>query len=139
MPSEADALVAEGGEANLRRALELEPGRVDAAVPYARLRAAAGDREGALEALGNVAGSFAAEGLATQLRLADDPELAPAFEALDSGDTEKGLDLLIEAIAAGDAERKDELRKVVVGVLDELGSAHPLAREARRKLASALY
>ena len=92
-----------------------------------------------MEALSKVAGSFAAEGLATQLRLADDPELAPAFEALDSGNTEQGLDLLIAAIAAGDAERKDELRKVVVGVLDELGSAHPLAREARRKLASALY
>ncbi len=30
VPSEADALVAEGGEANLRRALELEPGRADA-------------------------------------------------------------------------------------------------------------
>ena len=33
VPSEADALVAEGGESNLRRALELEPGRADAAVP----------------------------------------------------------------------------------------------------------
>jgi len=139
VPSEADALVAEGGEPNLKRALEIEPGRADAAMPYARLRAAAGDREGALEALSNVAGSFAAEGLATQIGLADDPELTPAFEALDSGRTEQGLDLLIAAIAKGDAERKDELRKVVVGVLDELGSAHPLAREARRKLASALY
>jgi putative thioredoxin len=139
VPSEADALVAEGGESNLKRALELEPGRADAAVPYARMRAAAGDREGALEALRNVAGSFAAEGLATQLQLADDPELMPAFEALDSGQTEQGLDLLIDVIAGADAERKDELRKIVVGVLDELGSAHPLAREARRKLASALY
>ena len=139
VPSEADALVAEGGESNLKRALELEPGRADAAVPYARMRAAAGDREGALEALSNVTGSFAAEGLATQLGLAEDPELAPAFAALDAGETEQGLNLLIEAIAAGDQDRKDELRKVVVGVLDELGSADPLAREARRKLASALY
>ena len=31
------------------------------------------------------------------------------------------------------------IRKVVVGVLDELGVEHPLARDARRKLASALY
>ena len=139
VPSEAEALVAEGGESNLRRALELEPGRADAAVPYARMLAAAGDREGAIAVLGKVAGSFAAEGLATQLQLSDDPELAPAFAALDAGETEQGLDLLIEAIAAGDADRKDELRKIVVGVLDELGSAHPLAREARRKLASALY
>ena len=56
---------------------------------------------------------------------ADDPELAAAFAALDAGETEAGLDALIEAIAAGDDERKDELRKVVVGVLDELGPAAP--------------
>ena len=34
---------------------------------------------------------------------------------------------------------KDDIRKVVVGVLDELGVEHPLAREARRRLAAALY
>jgi putative thioredoxin len=139
VPSVADALVAEGGEANLRQALELEPGRADAAIPLARILGAAGDREAALELLDNVPGSFVAEGLATRLRLSDDPALAAAFAALEAGDTEAGLDALIEAIAAGDPERKDELRKVVVGVLDELGSAHPLARDARRKLASALY
>jgi putative thioredoxin len=139
VPSEADALVAEGGEPNLRRALELEPGRADAAIGLARILASAGDREAALELLANVPSSFVAEGLAVRIQLADDPELAPAFAALDAGETEAGLDALIAAIAAGDAERKDELRKVVVGVLDELGPAHPLAREARRKLASALY
>jgi putative thioredoxin len=139
VPSEAEALVAEGGESNLRRALELEPGRADAAIGLARILIAAGDREEALELLANVPSSFVAEGLAVRIRLADDPELAPAFAALDAGETEAGLDALIAAIAAGDAERKDELRKVVVGVLDELGPAHPLAREARRKLASALY
>jgi putative thioredoxin len=139
VPSEADALVAEGGEANLRRALDLEPGRPDAAIPLARMLAAAGDREGALELLGTVPSSFVADGLAVRIELADDPELAPAFAALDAGDTEAGLDALIAAMPAADAERKDELRRVVVGVLDELGPAHPLARETRRRLASALY
>ena len=85
VPSEADALVASGTEADLRRALELEPGRADASLALARLLAASGDREGALELLGNVAGSFAADGLAARLRLADDVELAPAFAALDEG------------------------------------------------------
>ena len=34
---------------------------------------------------------------------------------------------------------KDDLRQVVVAVLDELGVEHPLARDARRRLAAALY
>ena len=37
LPSEADLLVADGGEQALRRALELEPGRPDAAVRLARM------------------------------------------------------------------------------------------------------
>jgi putative thioredoxin len=139
VPSEADMLVASGSESDLRRALELEPGRADAAVPLARLVAAGGDREAAGALLANVAGSFAADGLAARLRLGDDPELRPAFEALDRGDTEQALDALIEAIASSDGERKEDLRRVVVGILDELGVSHPLARESRRKLASALY
>ena len=90
------------------------------------------------ELLDNVP-AFAAEGLAARLRLEDDPELAAAFAALDAGETEGGLDGLIAAIAADDGDRKDDLRRAVVGVLDELGVEHPLARESRRKLATALY
>jgi putative thioredoxin len=134
LPSEADGLVAAGGEANLRRALELEPGRADAKVALARLV----DREEALELLSNATG-FAAEGLAARLRLEDDPDLAEAFAQIDRGDVETGLDTLIAAIAASDGDRKEDLRRAVVGVLDELGVEHPVARESRRKLASALY
>jgi putative thioredoxin len=134
VPSEADALVAEGGEANLRRALELEPTRVDAKVALARLV----PREEALELLANAAG-FAAEGLAARLRLEEDPNLAEAFAAIDRGDVEAGLDTLIGAIPASQGEQREDLRRAVVGVLDELGVEHPVAREARRKLANALY
>ena len=140
VPSEADALVAAGGEADLRRALDLEPGRADAAVPLARMLHARGETDAALEQLGSVAGSFAADGLAARIRLGDDPDIAAAFEALDRGDTETGLDGLIAAIASTeDSDRRDDLRRAVVGVLDELGVEHPLARESRRKLAAALY
>jgi putative thioredoxin len=138
-PSPAEGLIEAGGEENLRRALELEPGRGDATVALAKLLAARGEREEALEVLGNVAGSFAAEGLAARLRLDGDPVLAEAFAALDAGEVERALELLIEAIAASDPERREDLRKVVVGVLDELGVEHPLARDSRRRLASALY
>jgi putative thioredoxin len=140
LPSEADDLITAGDEAALQRALELEPGRADAAVPLARLLADRGERDEALTVLSNVAGSFAADGLAARLRLeGDDPAIAEAFAALDAGDTERGLDGLIAAVAAAEDGRREDLRKVVVGVLDELGVEHPLARESRRKLAAALY
>ncbi len=140
LPSEADALVAAGGEADLRRALELEPSRADAGVALARILVDRGEREDALAVLGEFPGNFGAEGLAARLRLEDDPALAEAFAALDAGEQQRGLDALIAAIAATtDADRRDELRRAVVGVLDELGAEHPLARESRRKLASALY
>jgi putative thioredoxin len=139
VPSQADALVAAGDEQSLREALALEPGRADAAVALARLLHERGEDEEALELLSNVTGSFAADGLAARIRLGQDPELADAFAALDTGDTERGLDELIGAIATTDGDRREDLRRAVVGILDDLGVEHPVARESRRKLASALY
>jgi putative thioredoxin len=138
LPSEADALVSSGDEQSLRDALALEPGRADAAVALARILHARDEDDEALEILGNVAGSFAADGLAARIRLEQDPELGAAFAALDAGDTERGLDGLIGAIR-DDGDRREDLRRAVVGVLDDLGVEHPVARESRRKLASALY
>ncbi|HYI19015.1 MAG TPA: tetratricopeptide repeat protein [Solirubrobacteraceae bacterium] len=140
VPSEADALVEAGGEADLRRALELEPGRADAGLALARLLGERGERDDALAILSEFPGSFAAEGYAARLRLEDDAELRDAFAALDAGEQQRGLDALIAAIAAtDDATRREDLRRAVVGVLDELGVEHPVARESRRKLAGALY
>jgi putative thioredoxin len=140
VPSEADALVAAGDEASLRRAIELEPARADARVRLAILQRKAGDVDGALETLANAEGDFTADGLAARLRLERDdvPGTADAFAALDGGDPQKAVDLLIEAIAGADGA-KDDLRKVVVGVLDAFGVDHPFARDARRRLAGALY
>ena len=140
VPSEAEELVRSGGEAELRRALELEPGRADAAVALARILAGRGEREEALGLLAGVHGSFAADGLAARLRLESDPELRGAFAAVDDGAFQEGLDRLIGAIpSTEDSERRDDLRRSVVGVLDELGVEHPVSRESRRKLAAALY
>ena len=140
LPSEADHLVAAGDEASLRRALELEPGRADAALALARLLIAGGDTPAALEVLENVPGSFQAEALAARIRLeeARDLELDDALRAIDAGERERAVDLLLDAIpTAGD--RKDDLRRLIVGILDELGVEHPAAREGRRRLAAALY
>jgi putative thioredoxin len=140
LPSETDTLVAKGDEASLRRAVELEPTRADAAVPLARLLHARGELDAALEVLGRVPGSFAADGLTARIKLESDaqPDLADAFAALDAGDYERGLDLLLTFLPSADGAR-DDVRRVVVGVLDELGVEHPLARESRRRLAAALY
>ncbi len=140
VPSEADELVEAGDEASLRKALELEPTRADAAVPLARALHGRGDLDAALEVLGRVPGSFAADGLAARIRLerTGTPDLSTAFAALDAGENERGLDLLIAALPGADGAR-DDVRRVVVGVLDELGVEHELARVTRRKLASALY
>jgi putative thioredoxin len=141
LPSEADALVAEGDEESLRRAVELEPSRADAAVPLARLLRDRGDADGALALLREVPGSFAADGLAARIELEQagaDEDVQSAFAALDAGDPERALDLLIGHLPAADGAR-DEIRRVVIGILDELGVENPLARESRRRLASALY
>jgi putative thioredoxin len=139
VPSEAELLAAGGDETSLRKALELEPGRIDAALPLARLLFARGDSDEATAALADVPDDFQADALRERIALADDPDLQDAFTALDAAETERGLDLLIAAIPAADADRRDALRKIVVGVLDELGVESPIAREYRSQLARALY
>jgi len=138
--SEAELLAQKGDEASLRAALLLDPGRADAAIKLARILHGRGLTDEALEVLGKVHGSFAADGLAARLRLeqAREADLSPAFVALDSGDNERALDLLIAAIASRRGGR-DDIRRVVVGVLDELGLEDPLATRSRTRLASALY
>jgi putative thioredoxin len=141
VPSEADELVELGDEASLRRAVELEPSRADAAVPLAQLLHARGDSDGALALLKEVPGSFAADGLRSRIALeqAGTPaELQEAFAALDEGDQERALDLLIGFLPNSDGAR-DDVRRIVVGILDQLGVESPLARESRRRLAAALY
>ena len=140
VPSEADALVAAGDEASLRRALELEPHRADAAVPLAQVLYERGEREEAARLLENHPGHFRAEGLLARIRLEEQDalDLGEAFGALDAGDRERALDLLIGAIPSSNGF-KDDVRRVVVAILDELGVDDPLARDARRRLAAALY
>jgi putative thioredoxin len=141
LPSEADELVGRGDEESLRRAVELEPARADAAVPLARILLARGDDDGALALVRDVPGSFAADGIASRIALArreGAPDLSDAFTALDDSDYESALDILIGALPSSDGAR-DDIRRVVVGILDELGVESPLARDSRRRLASALY
>lgn len=143
VPSEADGLVEKGDEESLRRALELEPTRADAAVPLAKILLSQGNADEAAQVLARVLGSFAADGLAARIELqnSEDPvhaDLNHAFTALDQGDQERGLELLLDALPSSDGA-KDQIRRVVVGILEELGPDSQLARDSRRRLASALY
>jgi len=138
VPSEAELLVASGKESDLRQALQLEPGRPDAAAGLARILIARGEDHEALEILAPVNCSFQADGLAARVRLQKDDQLAGAFAALDRGELERALEQLLAALPSADGDRED-IRRVIVGELDGFGPDDPLARDTRRRLAAILY
>jgi len=109
LPSEADRLAALGDEESVRKALELQPNHPAARAALIRIESAG------------------------------DPVLAPALEALDQGETERALELLLGLLQGAGADLRDRIRQVMVGVFTELGQDHPLAAKYRRRLASALY
>jgi putative thioredoxin len=141
VPSEADELAVQGDEESLRRAVELEPTHPEAVVALARLLHGRGESDAALELTGRLGGSFAASALAARIELErrGEPDLAAAFAALDAGDRERAIDELLAALAAEHDGAREPIREVIVGILDELGVDDPLARDARRRLAAALY
>ena len=143
VPSETQLLLEAGDEQSLRAILEKEPANVDANFALAQIHYRNGDLDGALDRLRNVSGTFRADGLAARIELEreDRSRVREAFEKLDEGDLQEGLDLLLDELADDDLDEEDRerIRKAVVAVLDELGVDHPLARESRRRLAAALY
>jgi putative thioredoxin len=138
VPSEAERLAAAGDEASLRRAVELEPARADAAVPLARILIARAELDAALSVLEPVAGGFEADGLRARIALQQAGELSDALAALDAGDSETAFELLLAALPDGNGYRED-VRRVLVGELARIGADDPLARATRRQLAAALF
>ena len=139
VPSEADELAASGEEADLRRALELDPSHPTARLELGKQLLKRGDTDEAVELLEGARGDFVAEGLLARVALSGDPQLDSAFAAWDEGDHGAALERLQEALASEtDRERKDLIRRVMVGIFTELGPEDPLAREHRRRLSAAL-
>ena len=139
VPSEADELAASGEEADLRRALELDPSHPTARLELGKQLLKRGDTDEAVELLEGARGDFVAEGLLARVALSGDPQLDSAFAAWDEGDHGAALERLQEALASEtDGERKDLIRRVMVGIFTELGPEDPLAREHRRRLSAAL-
>ena len=150
VPSEADELARSGEEADLRRALELDPAHEVARRELGKLLLRRDEANEAVRLLEGASGDFVADGLLARAKLAADPGekgdagptpelLARAFSAWDGDDRATALELLQEAFAAeSDPERRDLIRRVMVAIFTELGPDDPLAREHRRRLSAAL-
>lgn len=145
-PSRADQLLAAGDELSLREASELEPRRADIALALAKARLARGAEPEALEAVESFPDDFGAAGIAARVKLAAAGIAPEAWSSLDAGERTAALDALLEALSQnGDAaddldpdERRDLIRKAIIGVLADLDPADPVARTYRRKLSAAL-
>jgi putative thioredoxin len=153
-PSRADELLAAGDELSLREASELEPRRADIAVALASARLARGAAGEALEAVDAFPDDFGAAGIAARVKLTEAGVAPDAWTALDAGNRSEALDVLLDALSSqngdvssqnGDgageidpAERRDLIRRAIIGILADLDPADPTARDYRRKLSAAL-
>ncbi|HET7743382.1 MAG TPA: tetratricopeptide repeat protein [Gaiellaceae bacterium] len=79
----------------------------------------------------------AIDGLLDSLRASGD--LPDIVAALDAGDDERALELLLAEIGDAPAARRELLRELAVAIFDRLGQDDPVAVAYRRKLATALY
>src|SRR5512133_438426 len=89
------------------------------------------------EFLDGLTGPTARERLASELR--DSGELPEVLVALEAGDDERALELLVEAVVAAHGEERGRLLGLTVGLFRDLGDEHPLTMRYRRRLAASLY
>jgi putative thioredoxin len=66
-------------------------------------------------------------------------ELPDVADALEAGDHERALELLLAAVEADGGSDRDRLRRLMVAVFEHLGQEHPVAARYRRRLAATLY
>jgi putative thioredoxin len=77
------------------------------------------------------------EGVLGELRASG--ELPDVLGALEVGDTEQALELLMERVSAAAPEQRARLRDVAVAIFEQLGPEDPVTVAYRRRLAAALY
>jgi len=144
VPSEEDeaakVAIEAGDEQSLRGLIDADPANAEATAALARLlleRGEAAEAEAVTDALADT--DMIVGGLNTRARLsATDAPPSEAFAAWDLGRHEASLDLLQQEVEAADADRRDLLRRVMVGYFTELGPASELAAAHRRRLARTL-
>jgi putative thioredoxin len=76
-------------------------------------------------------------GIVDELR--ETRELPRVLAALEAGEPEKALDLILDEIAAAPPERRERLREIALAVFHDLGQEDPVTVAYRRRLATALY
>jgi putative thioredoxin len=78
-----------------------------------------------------------ADALVEELRV--NGELPEVVEALDAGDVERALGLIVDAVPHAGPDERERLRDVAVALFERLGQDDPVATDFRRRLATALY
>ena len=79
------------------------------------------------------------EGEELLARLRESGEEAEVVAALDAGDAERALDLVLGEIPGAAPERRDALRRLALAIFEELGPEHEVTQAYRRRLATLLY
>ena len=82
-------------------------------------------------------GPSVADQLLAELR--ETGEAPGIVAALEVGEREHALELLLAETEDGDDERRERMRQLAVALFAELGSEHPLTQRYRRRLAAVLY
>ena len=77
------------------------------------------------------------DGLVEELRVRG--EHGDVLAALDQGDREGALELILAAIRDASPEVRERLRELAVAIFDQLGHDDPVTVSYRRQLAAALY
>jgi len=123
-PTEVELLVAEGDEASLRKALELEPDNEDAIVTLAELLIADDNADEAVDLLARIPETAETRRVAALARtgfmLAEDEIVAQLDELLDQ-------------------VKDPEVRQRFVDLLELLGSEDPRTADYRKKMTARLY
>ena len=89
------------------------------------------------EFLDELTGPSASERLVAELEATG--ELPEVLAALEQGDHERALELLLAEIGAAQDGRREHLLGLTVGLFGDLGPEHPLTISYRRRLAASLY
>jgi putative thioredoxin len=71
--------------------------------------------------------------------LRESGEYPAVLHALEAGDSERALELILDMIAEASAEERERLRELALAVFHDLGQEDPVTTTYRRRLATALY